>query len=161
MSTCLVLDICIKISHVEHSKVNIFSGRSRMPSRLTSTTTVHIDCLEISTLGSLILSNFRKQMYTFKKNSVKNHLFSTLFIFFSTLNPSLSSLAEVQCSLWWRVTAGKTDVWRQICHGNIRPTAHWENMHLLRSSSYLLSHFYTYEAPIWSDLVHPGLTFLP
>ena len=30
MSTCLVLDICIKISHVEHSKVDIFSGRSRM-----------------------------------------------------------------------------------------------------------------------------------
>ena len=32
MSTCLVLDICIKISHVEHSKVDIFSGRSRMVS---------------------------------------------------------------------------------------------------------------------------------
>ena len=32
MSTCLVLDICIKISHVEHSKVDIFSGRSRMHS---------------------------------------------------------------------------------------------------------------------------------
>ena len=40
MSTCLVLDICIKISHVEHSKVDIFSGRSRMLTTYSTTAAV-------------------------------------------------------------------------------------------------------------------------